>query len=125
MTATTTDLRERARAAFARDADESAANLRRKSIEGGKMLAECLRERLGLALDVAPDRPSVAIEGIRFEAYYDSDCGYRDAWRSWVLRAAIVLPSDEYGPRTSDWVRIESLVDLGGLIEEYEEPGAF
>jgi hypothetical protein len=123
MTPTTADLR--ARAAFHRECDEATARSRRESIEAGKMLAECLRERLGLALECAPALPSVDHEGIRFMVAYDTSRGHRAAWRAWVLTAAVILPSDEYGTRTNDRVRIETLADLGGLIEEYENPSAF
>lgn len=121
-TAVTTDLRARAREAHHRDVDESAARIAREAAEGGRMLATILFERLGVALETVPDRPSVDVEGIRFSAHYDADRGYRDTWRAWVLRAAVLFPCDEYGERTSEWVRVESLADLGSLLAEYESP---
>jgi hypothetical protein len=121
-TATTTDLRARARAAFHRDVDESAARISREAAEAGRMLATALRERLGLVLDAPPDRGALDHEGIRFWVTHDWDRGYRDSWRSWVLHAAVILPGDEYGSRTSEHWHIEDLAALGRMLEEHESP---
>lgn len=120
MTATTTDLRARARAAHDADWALRQARIDRDNAEAGALLARVLRERLGVALPATPSGHPVEHEGIHFSVTYDNSRGYRDAWRSWELHAALILSGDEYGDRTSERVRIETLADLGALLTESE-----
>jgi hypothetical protein len=117
-----TGLRERARAAYETEQREITARHAAEQAREGAILAGMLREYHDIVIPSLAI-PVVDIDGIRFGLRLREGAARFDP-SSYDIHAALILPSDEYGTKTSHFVTANTLAALGTLIATLEALGA-
>lgn len=115
MTATQTSLRRVAREAFSERVREQEGELRRTLRRDGEFLHKLIKKATGYELPFMPDSGACTYEGIRFRIQFAGGKADPEAGVNYSLYAAVLYPDNT----TSEWVTVETLADVGALVDEF------